>query len=268
MAVSKDDAVAALDPVRCPKCGNSSETDPAIPLRERPRSLRAGIYAFYTERVYHDVHGDFRGRVVICDDPERYDAPDSRWTYDCIHCHHEWPMPKQVGLYEVVQTLTFEQRVARMAKSHRPLRLRPLEFRAADVVVIDVYRLLRVTADPQADPVGAAARVPFTVVGDAADLDRATASACSLAVDAHFDVYRPIGPPECVSADLVEEIAALAPATAYRPRLRVKMVALELREHFTAESVQRFMDGLLERGEYEWWVLDNPARGPARAIDL
>lgn len=268
MGVSKDDAVAALAAVVCPMCGNTSEVDYTIPTRERHNSTRAGIYAFYTERVYHDVLGDFRGRVVICDDPERYDAPGSRWMYDCIHCHHEWPMPKQTGLYEVVQTLTFEQRVARMAKSHRLLRLRPLEFRAADVVVTDVYRLLRVMADPQADPVGAVARVPFTVVGDAADLDRATASACNLAVDAHFDVYRPIGPPECVPADLVEEIVALAPVTAYRPRLRVKMVTLELREHFTAESVQRFMDGVLERSEYEWWVLDNPARGAARAIDL
>ena len=266
MAVHRDEAEDQLALVTCPKCGNTSEINYSTKWNERPPDKR-GISMFYTERVYHQVLGDFRGKPVICDDPERYDAPDSRWMYGCGHCHHEWEAPDHADLYEVRKVLTHEQRVAKLDKTHRPLRLRPGDFRASDVVDDGMCRLVRVMADPEPTAAGGEFRVGYYMLGDDPHtVDRKAVSADVYPGDREFAVYRPIGPPDCVPADVVIAVDALT--TGVKSRLVVKVVTIELEERFTEASVREFMTALTERNERPWWLLEPPPKGAARAIDL
>lgn len=271
-AATKAEAEKQLAEIRCPECGNSSAVDYSVAERDRPAGAR-GITCYYPERVYHLALGDFRGDTVVDDDPERYDAPDGKWMFDCQACHHEWPVPETVDLYYVSKVLSHELRVGLMADSHRRLRLRPADFRRGDVVDAGGQQLYRLMAPPEAADGGHVRVAYFLVTGDPLVLPaRDQVGSALMAAGQEYDAYRPVGPPECVPADVAEAIDGLSqrlPLPGFPARLVVNAVTHELEVHFTPASVARFMDTVLTRLEKQWWVLEDKVRAAnARAIDL
>lgn len=268
--VTKGGARAALAALVCPKCGNSSET--VGDWRSRQGTRHQGISCYYTERVYHAVLGDFRGATIKDDDnPDRCDAPDSAWVLECNACHHEWPMGEHDHLYAVAQELTHEARVARLKGTHNKVRLAPQCTRPGDFIDDGLCQLLRVMADPLAKDDGTGIRVPYYMVDDPlTPPDRARVSSGVLDPHKEYDVYRPLGPPECVPADVVAALEGYVRGhPMIQPRLLEKVVTQELGEHFTPVSVVQFMAAAAGCQELRWHLLEYPSNAEAtRAIDL